>query len=91
MTPVFYETKKELITIKVYGSQVDYIKARPIHSSQTEIEQGNGWSIFSYWLKPSYNFYQALLWQREKVEVIAPKSVREEIKKIVKEMSNFYI
>ena len=59
VTPVFYETKKELITIKVYGSQVDYIKARPIHSSQTEIEQGNGWSIFSYWLKPSYNFYQA--------------------------------
>lgn len=48
------DCKPELITIKVYGSQVDYVKARPIHASQEEIEQGDGWSIFSYWLKPSY-------------------------------------
>ena len=73
----------KLIKIKVYGSQVDYVKARPIHPSQQEIETGNGWSIFSYWLKPSYNFYQNLLWHREKLEVLGPVCVREEMKKIV--------
>ena len=47
----------QLIKLKVYGSQVDYIKARPLHESQQEIKTGDGWSIFSYWLRPSYNFY----------------------------------
>lgn len=75
--------RPQLIKIKVYGSQVDYIKARPIHESQEEIETDHDWSIFSYWLKPTYNFYQNLLWHREKVEVLEPKNVKEEIKKII--------
>lgn len=79
-----------LVKLKVYGSQVDYVKARPIHVSQQEIEQGEGWSIFSYWIRPSYNFYQALLWQREKVEVLEPVEVREEMKKIVENISKKY-
>lgn len=75
-----------LIKLKVYGTQVDYIKTCPIHESQKEMEQGDNWSIFSYWLKPSYNFYQMLLWHREKVEVLEPESVRDEMKKIVKDI-----
>lgn len=81
----------QLIKIKVYGSQVDYIKARPLHESQEEIEVGDGWSIFSYWLRPSYNFYQAVLWNREKVEVLEPEEAREEIKGILKEMCSLYL
>ena len=73
----------KLIKIKVYGSQVDYIRALPIHESQQEIETSSEWSIFSYWLKPSYNFYQNLLWHREKLEVLEPISIREEIKEII--------
>ena len=84
------DCKSELITIKVYGSQVDYVRARPIHSSQEEIEQSDGWSIFSYWLKPGYNFYQALLWHREKVEVLGPECVRGEIRKIIEKMEKRY-
>ena len=80
-----------LVKLKIYDSQVDYVKARPIHESQQEIEQGDGWSIFSYWVKPSYNFYQALLWQREKVEVLEPVGVRKEMKKIVEKMRNMYL
>lgn len=79
-----------LITLKVYGSQVDYVRARPVHASQEEVEQGDGWSIFSYWLKPSYNFYQALLWHREKVKVLAPECVREEMREIVQEINKLY-
>ena len=80
-----------LIKLKVYGSQVDYIKARPLHESQQEIKTGDGWSIFSYWLRPSYNFYQALLWHREKVEVLEPAEVRNEVKDIVEKMRNLYL
>ena len=84
------ESKPLLIKIKVYGSQVDYIKARPLHESQQEIESSDVWSIFTYWLKPSYNFYQNLLWHREKIEVLEPTCVREEMKYIVKKLYNLY-
>mgnify|MGYP003425223825 CR=1 FL=1 len=77
------DCQPQLIKIKVYGSQVDYIKARPIHKSQEEIEKGDECSIFSYWLRPSYNFYQALLWHREKLEVLEPECVRNEMKEII--------
>ena len=80
----------KLIKIKVYGTQVDYVKARPIHTSQQEIEIGNGWSIFSYWLKPSYNFYQNLLWHREKLEVLEPEGVRGKMKEVVNEIIKKY-
>ena len=81
----------QLIKLKVYGSQVEYVRARPIHESQQEIETCEEYSVFSYWLRPSYNFYQALLWQREKVEVLEPKEMREEMKEIVERMRNMYL
>ena len=84
------DSQPQLIKIKVYGSQVDYVKARPIHESQEEIEKGDCWSIFSYWLRPSYNFYQNLLWHREKLEVLEPESVKEEIKSIIYDINKLY-
>lgn len=84
------ESMPLLIKIKVYGSQVDYVKARPIHKSQQEIESCDDWSIFTYWIKPSYNFYQNLLWHREKIEVLEPICVREEMKEIVEKIRNQY-
>lgn len=79
-----------LIKLKAYGSQVEYIRARPIHDSQNEVEQGEGWSIFTCWLRPSYNFYQTLLWHREKVEVLEPENVRGKMKQIVEETLKIY-
>ena len=84
------DTEAKLIKIKVYGTQVDYVKARPIHTSQQEIETSDGWSIFSYWLKPSYNFYQNLLWHREKLEVLEPESVRGEMKEVINKINSIY-
>lgn len=80
-----------LVKLKVYGSQVEYVRARPIHESQQEIETCEEYSVFSYWVRPSYNFYQALLWHREKVEVLEPEEVREEMKEIVEKMRIIYI
>ena len=80
----------QLIKLKVYGSQVEYVRARPIHESQQEIKTCEEYSVFSYWLRPGYNFYQMLLWHREKVEVLEPEEVREEMKGIVEKMRNMY-
>ena len=84
------EQKPERILIKVYSTQVEYVKALPIHESQKEIETTDEWSIFEYRLVPCYNFYQQLLWHREKLEVIEPQYVRDEIKITIQKMLEHY-
>ena len=80
----------ERILIKVYSTQVEYVRTLPIHESQKEIETTDEWSIFEYRIIPCFNLYQQLLWHREKVEVLEPKSVREEMKKIVEDIQKNY-
>ena len=84
------DQKPERILIKVYSTQVEYIKALPLHESQKEIEATDEWSIFEYRLVPCYNFYQQLLWHREKLEVIEPQYVRDEIKMTIQKMLEHY-
>ncbi len=82
--------KPEVIRIKVYGAQVEYIRALPIHESQNEIEITEEWSIFEYRLVPCFNFYQQLLWHRERLEVLEPLHVRDEMKNTIEKMLEYY-
>ena len=84
------DQKPERILIKVYNTQVEYVRALPIHESQKEIETTDEWSIFEYRIIPCFNLYQQLLWHREKIEVLEPKSVRDEMKKIVEDIQKKY-
>lgn len=78
------------VRIKFYDAQVEYVKAKPLHSSQKEIGAGDGWAIFSYNLALCYNFYQQVLWHREKAEIVYPEKAREEIRAIVEIFRQMY-
>ena len=84
------EQKPEKIRIKVYEAQVEYVRALPIHESQEEVETTPEWSIFEYLLVPCFNFYQQLLWHRERLEVLEPLHVRDEMKKTIQKMFEYY-
>ena len=43
-----------------------------------------------YRVVPCYNLFQQLLWHRERLEVMEPASVREEMKSIVKSLAEIY-
>lgn len=78
------------LVVKVYGSQVDYVRALPIHESQREIETTEEYALFEYRVVPCYNLFQQLLWHRERLEVMEPAFVREEMKSIVKALAEIY-
>lgn len=84
------DQEPEKIRIKVYGQQVEYVRTLPIHESQKEVEINPEWSIFEYRLVPCFNFYQQLLWHREKLEVLEPQYVRDEIKTAILKMLEHY-
>lgn len=78
------------ILIKVYGSQANYVRALPIHESQKELESNEEYTLFEYHIVPCFNLYQQLLWHREKLEVVEPLEMREEMTNIVKNMLSHY-
>ena len=84
------EQKPALIQLKVYAQQVKYLRSLPLHPSQKEIETQADYSLFSYYLRPSFDFMQKILWHREKVEVLEPVEVRMEMKRLIENMLEMY-
>lgn len=84
------DKQPQTIWLKVYNKQVDYIRSLPLHDSQKEIETGKDYAIFQYYFRPSYDFIQQILWNRENVEVLKPVSLREEIISLLKQMLGRY-
>lgn len=84
------DLKVEEIRVKVYEPQVKYISSLPWHSSQKVISSQQGFSIFQWKLKPSFDFRQELLSQGEYVEVLEPNWLREDFGKMVKVINSYY-
>ncbi|OUO50352.1 hypothetical protein B5F77_13035 [Parabacteroides sp. An277] len=84
------DKQPQTIWLKVYNKQVDYIRSLPLHDSQKEIETGKDYAIFQYYFRPSYDFIQQILWNRENIEVLKPVSLREEIISLLTQMLERY-
>ena len=82
----------QTIELKVDNDRAHYFRALPLHHSQKELveKKDDEHSFFTYELRPSNDFYQALLHHAENVEVISPKEVREEMAKKVRAMAEKY-
>ena len=78
------------IKLKVNASQANYIRDLKLHESQEEAERNDEYSIFTYRLRPSYDFIQELLWNGADMEVLEPQSLRQEIANIVEQMHKKY-
>ena len=70
--------------------QVDYVRSLPLHHSQQEVETGDGYAIFQYYIRPSFDFIQQLLWHRENMEVLQPASLRKEVYSILQQLLSRY-
>ena len=85
------DMKPQQVILKVYGKQVRYFRSLPLHSSQEEIETHRDHSIFAYNLAPDYDFKQDILSFGDTIEVMAPQSLRENIRIIVQNLNNKYL
>ncbi len=85
------ETDVERVCLKVYGRQVMYIRALPLHHSQKETETTGEYSVFEYRLRPTDDFYQEVLSHGSKVEVLEPAWLRKDLAEEMKNMLKRYI
>lgn len=80
----------ETVKLKVSAEQSNYLRDLPLHESQKEIERNDEYSIFTVRVRPTFDFQQELLWNREALEVLEPLWLRKEMAGIVKRMWNKY-
>ena len=80
------------VRIRAYGVQVDYLRSLPIHKSQKETltRYEEHYSDFTYRLCITPELVSQLLAMGDKIEVLEPEKLREEIKERINSMSNFY-
>lgn len=78
------------VKLKVSASQANYIRDLKMHESQEEIERNEEYSIFTFYLRPEFDFQQELLWHGENIEVLEPLWLRKEIAKKIENMWDKY-
>ena len=82
--------KIQPVKLKVSAGQANYIRDLKMHESQKEIERNEEYSIFTFNLRPEFDFQQELLWNGEDMEVLEPLWLRKEIAGKIKRMWNKY-
>ena len=80
----------ETIKLKVSAGQANYIRDLKLHRSQDEVERNEEYSIFSYRLRPAFDFIQEILKNGEDMEVLEPAWLRKEIAEKIKRIWNKY-
>lgn len=84
------ERKIENIIVRAYAELPGYLRSLPMHHSQIEVTRNKDYTDFSLRLVPTFDFIQELLLHRDQLEVLEPKSLRNEIKDLIRKMGNLY-
>ena len=76
----------ESIWLKVDPFQANYLRSLPLHRSQNEIGERDGYPVFSLRVQPTFDLKQKLLSMGSSVEVMKPESLRKEMQEEIKAM-----
>ncbi len=79
----------EKVVIKATNPALNYIRTLPLHHSQKE-EKHEEYSIFKYKIKIDDEFKSELLKWGSSIKVLQPLSLRDDIVKEIKELSEIY-
>ena len=85
-----HNTKIQPVKLKVSAGQANYIRDLPLHASQEETERNEEYSIFTFNLRPTFDFQQEILMNGGDMEVLEPLWLRKEIAGKIKRMWNKY-
>ena len=80
----------EKIVIKIDNFEANYIRTLPIHDSQVEMKQEDGFTYFSFYVAPTIDFVQELRKFGADLEVLEPEHLREEFREQGKKLNAMY-
>lgn len=84
----------EHVLIRAFGTQADYLRTLPLHSSQKELstvtEAVEPYTDFAYHLAITDDFVNELLSKKDKIEVLEPASLRQKMREEIERMCKRY-
>ncbi len=83
-------TEAEKIRVKMSAYDANYMRTLPIHGSQFELEKNDQYSIFGFYVAPTYDFIQELRKFGSTLEVLEPEFLREQFKEESKTLAKIY-
>lgn len=83
-------SKPTRVILKCYREFPKYVKSLPLHASQEELEHGNDFITFGYYISPTYDFIQEIMSHGDDIEVLTPVWLRDVIKEKAVSMATFY-
>ncbi|MBO7117211.1 MAG: WYL domain-containing protein [Bacteroidales bacterium] len=69
-----------LVWIRAFGKEANYLRDLPLHASQRELAQGDGYADFEMTLRPTEDFYTPLLARGAAIKVLEPQALADAIK-----------
>ena len=85
------ELKPQRVVLRTFGVSTEYMRSLPLHHTQQEIAtNGDEYSDFEYLLNITPELTGKLLSKGDWVEVLEPKSLRDEIRSKVEAMTDIY-
>lgn len=83
-------TEAEKIRVRVSAVAANYIRTLPIHDSQIELEKNSEFSVFGFYVAPTYDFVQELRKHGSYLEVLEPEHVRNDFKVEIANLGHIY-
>ncbi len=80
----------QTIELKVTAWQSNYLREIPLHDSQQETPIDDNYHLFTYRVRPSFDFRQSLLALGSSIEVLSPACFRTEIAEEIHAMNEKY-
>jgi AraC-like DNA-binding protein len=74
----FADDQPEEVKVKISAYQAKFLRSLLIHASQEEIECNDEFSIFRYFVVPTFEFMQELRKYGSELEVLSPQLLRDE-------------
>ena len=85
-----HDVPVERVVIRAFGREVYYMRDLPLHHSQHEIAQGDGYVDFELTLRPTADFFTPLLSRGCAIKVMEPEWVADEVARLHREAARLY-
>lgn len=87
-----YNSGREImkIVIRAFGDESCYLRDLPIHKSQREIGSGGDYTDFMIELRPNKELISYLLSRKNRLKVLSPDCIVEEMKEAIEGISALY-
>ena len=78
------------LVVRAHKWMPDYLRTLPLHHSQRELSSGDGYTDFSFEVRPTSDFMGELLKFGNGIEILEPVSIRERMRQMIAETLKRY-